>query len=58
MSELGHIGSPGLDCDRAVWSKQQQRQYITTAGLILGLHPANERRRYKITPSLIGLAQT
>ena len=23
-------------------------------GLILGLHPANERRRYKITPSLIG----
>ena len=24
------------------------------AGLILGLHPANERRRYKVTPSLIG----
>ena len=23
------------------------------AGLILGLHPANERRRYKVTPSLI-----
>ena len=23
--------------------------------LILGLHPANERRRYKVTPSLIGL---
>ena len=28
------------------------------AGLILGLHPANERRRYKVTPSLIGWAQT
>ena len=31
-------------------------QYIT--GLILGLRPANERRRYKVTPSLIGWAQT
>ena len=29
-----------------------------SAGLILGLHPANERRRYKVTPSLIGWAQT
>ena len=27
-------------------------------GLILGLYPANDRRRYKVTPSLIGLAQT
>ena len=27
-------------------------------GLILGLHPSNERRRYKVTPSLIGWAQT
>ena len=26
-------------------------------GMILGLHPANERRRYKVTPSLIGWAQ-
>ena len=25
---------------------------------ILGLRPANERRRYKVTPSLIGWAQT
>ena len=30
--------------------------YITK--LILGLHPANKRRRYKVTPSLIGWAQT
>ena len=28
------------------------------SGLILGLRPANERRRYKVTPSLIGWAQT
>ena len=28
------------------------------AGLMLGLHPASERRRYKVTPSLIGWAQT
>ena len=28
------------------------------AGLILGLRPANERRRYKVTPSLIGWAHT
>ena len=26
--------------------------------LILGLCPANERRRYKVAPSLIGWAQT
>ena len=29
-----------------------------SSGLIPGLHPANERRRYKVTPSLIGWAQT
>ena len=28
------------------------------AELILGLRPANERRRYKVTPSLIDWAQT
>ena len=28
------------------------------SGMILGLHPANERRRYKVTPSLIGWTQT
>ena len=27
-------------------------------GLILGLRPANERRHYKVTSSLIGWAQT
>ena len=28
------------------------------SGLILGLRPANERRRYKVTPFLIGWART
>ena len=32
--------------------------YHQWAGLILGLHPANETCRYKVTPSLIGWAQT
>ena len=27
-------------------------------GLMLGLHTANEKRRYKVTPSLNGWAQT
>ena len=31
---------------------------VLRAGLILGLCPVNERRRYKATPSLIGWAQT
>ena len=31
--------------------------YLKT-GLILGLRSANERRRYKVTPSLIAWAQT
>ena len=31
---------------------------LPQAGLILGLCPTNERRRYKVTPSLIGWIQT
>ena len=31
---------------------------ICTTKLILGLRPANERRRYKVKPSLIGWVQT
>ena len=30
----------------------------TVSGIILGLHPANKRQRYKVTLSLIGWAQT
>ena len=58
-----------IDC----WNTQQTKQYRfvsvyvhiekpsvspCSAALILGLCPANERRRYKVTPSLIGWAQT
>ena len=31
---------------------------ISNTGMILGLRPANERRRYFVTTSLIGGAQT
>ena len=32
--------------------------YLALPGLIPGLHQANERRRYKVTPSIVGWAQT
>ena len=35
-----------------------ERPVDAYAGLILGLHPADERRIYKVTPSLIGWVQT
>ena len=35
-----------------------QVSLILSSGLLLGLCPANERHRYKVTPSLIGWAQT
>ena len=43
-----------LNAERIMNKKQVQN----TSGLILGLHPANERRRYKVTPPLISWAQT
>ena len=36
----------------------QQYNTRVLSRLILGLHLANERRRYKVTPPLIGWAQT
>ena len=38
--------------------KCHETHVAPVSGLILGLCPANERRRYKVTPSLIGWAQT
>ena len=38
-----------------IWNIQN---WVYNAGLILGLHPVNEKRRYKVTPSLIGWLQT
>ena len=43
---------------KMVWPPSLVHNGNPYTGLILGLHPANERRRYKVTPSLIGLAQT
>ena len=40
--------------DDAAWSEM----HISNTGLILGVHPTNERRRYKVTPSLIVWVQT
>ena len=49
----GDISSSGAkSSNEAVWLD------LKISGLILGLRPANERRRYKVTPSLIGWAQT
>ena len=36
----------------------EENNCLLKTGLILGLRPTNERRRYKVTPSLIGWAQT
>ena len=41
---------------KAIICHQYLQCAICIAGLILGLRPANERRRYKVTPSLIGWA--
>ena len=47
------------------WELQQKNllakwtsEVITVSGLILGLRPANERRHYFVTTSLIGCAKT
>ena len=45
------------DCPKYQWSKPEGYGYIG-AGIILCMRPANERRRYIITSSLIGWAHT
>ena len=44
----------------SVWVILEPQHYIThfLTGQILGLCPANERRRYKVTASFIGWVQT
>ena len=37
---------------------QSEMYFLWIAGLVLCLQPANKRRRYKVTPSAIGWAQT
>ena len=50
---------PTVTTERPISSvnKCKFRWNSTNSGLILGSRPANERRRYKVTPSLIGRAQ-
>ena len=40
------------------WLKCFVRISVTVAGIILWMHPANERRRYIVTSSLIGRVHT
>ena len=66
MASLGHNELIALrqtyGCCRAsvgeATLKNMDKQITSVPVLILGLRPANERRRYKVTPSLIGWAQT
>ena len=45
-----------LSC--ALWDRATMLYEGENSVLILGLGAANERRRYKVTPSLIGWAQS
>ena len=47
-------------CDQIFDWAENKSQMLCKAGsgLILGLRPVNERRRYEVTPPLIGWAQT
>ena len=38
--------------------QQDDHVHLLFSGLILGLRPAIEKRRYKVTPSLIGWVRT
>ena len=44
---------PNISCARVIATSDG-----ANVGLILGLRPANEKSRYKVTPYLIGWAQT
>ena len=48
----------GSHVDRVLSSSRQVYSALYVTGLILGLRSANERRRYKVTLSLIGWAQS
>ena len=60
MQKVNVKGEDELICEQLSFWSPPFRSRIETclSELILGLYPANERRRYKVTPSLIGWAQT
>ena len=47
-----------FDCSQKFIASDKGQSLTSMSMLILGLRPANERRRYFVTPSLIGWAQT
>ena len=49
-----HFRDPVIETEYNSFASQSDNSDLR----ILGLRPANERRRYKVTPSLIGWAQT
>ena len=46
-----------VDCFIVMVTEVYGVTYFLLSGLILGLHPANERRRYFVTTVLIGWVQ-
>ena len=49
----------GLHLDTCKYGYVYKPVYVLLLSeVILGLHPANERRHYEVTPSLIGWAQS
>ena len=55
-----YICVPEIQQDEGKWDEPQEphESHYSVPGLILGVRPANERRRYTVTPSLIGWVQT
>ena len=53
----GHVQTTTQSDYQMNYEHSRTHQEVGT-GLIPGLRPANERRRYKVTPSLIGWVQT
>ena len=51
---LNRLYSAGRDSIIRIWNTKNMKVLMLGTVLILGLRPANERRRYKVTPSLVG----
>ena len=49
---------PGNTTRESFWWRHGAETLYALPGLMLGLRPGNERRRYKVIPSLIGWTQT
>ena len=61
IEESSHISNKICQANKIIKLPNTIDSYynmVQCSGLILDLHPANERRRYKVMPPLIGWAQT